>query len=162
MKKLIILSAIALIFTITVSAQQKNGKKQKGPDYTPEQMATIQTKKMALALDLDANQQKSIHKLMVNAATDRKSNMDKFREKRTSGVKPTEEERFAMENSRLDKQLAHKAEMKKILNATQYEKWEKFAGKKGKKLAGNNTKKQQNPSQNCTGNNQPKNRQQRG
>lgn len=162
MKKLIILSVIAMIFTITISAQQKNSKKQKGPNYSSEQMATIQTKKMALALDLDANQQKSILKLMTTAAKERNEAMAKFKEKRTSGVKPTEEERFAIQNNRLDKQMAHKAEMKKILNATQYEKWEKQVGKKGKRSAQNSKKGSQNSSQNCSGNKQPMNRQQRG
>jgi periplasmic protein CpxP/Spy len=41
-----------------------------------------------------------------------------------AGKKPTQDERFAMRSKMLDEQIAMKAEMKKILSAEQYEKWQ--------------------------------------
>ena len=39
------------------------------------------------------------------------------------GVKPTNDERFAMHMKMLDEQIAAKKRMEKILNAKQFEKW---------------------------------------
>ncbi len=136
MKKLIILSALTLFISASIFAQQKRDGMRNGPEFTSEQMATIQTKKMALALDLDSNQQKSIQKVLLKAADDRKATVANFKEKREAGTKPTTEERFLMENNRLDKQLAFKGEMKKVLQKEQYEKWEKGMMQK-RKNAGN-------------------------
>lgn len=144
MKKLIILSVLTLIFAFTTSAQQRKSGMKKGPDFSADQMATIQTKKMALALDLDDNQQKAIYKSFQTAATDRKATIENFKQKRTAGTKPTADELFEMEKSKLDKQIAHKAEMKKILNKDQYSKWESSLKNRQKKGAQNKMKNQQN------------------
>ena len=155
MKKLITVTALTLLMAITTSAQQRNGGMKKGPDFTAEQIATIQTKKMALALDLDETQQKAIYKTFQTAATNRKPAMENFKQKRAAGTKPTSEERFEMEKTKLDKQLAHKAEMKKILNKDQYAKWENALQKRQKKGDQKNMKKQQKNGQTCcAGNNQ--------
>jgi hypothetical protein len=37
-----------------------------------------------------------------------------------------------MQNERLDRMIAHKAEMKKILSEEQYTRWERMAHQKGK------------------------------
>jgi hypothetical protein len=39
------------------------------------------------------------------------------------GVKPTNDERFAMQMKMLDEQIATKKRVEKILNAKQFEKW---------------------------------------
>jgi len=106
-------------------------------------MATLQAKKMTLRLDLDANQQKAVHKVLLKSAEERQNFRNENMQKRKDGIKPTSEERFNMENMRLEKQLAHKNEMKKILNKDQYEKWQKgMIGKmkKGKGRASNKNK----------------------
>ena len=46
---------------------------------------------------------------------------------KAAGKKPTADERFAMKSKMLDEKIAMKAEMKKILTAEQFDKWEKTA-----------------------------------
>ena len=118
-----------------VNAQNTNGRsnRERSPkmdrlqELTPEEMATLQTKKMTLHLDLNESQQKEIQKLNLENAKERKANMETRKAQRESGTmqKPSKEERLKMMNQRLDRQIEMKAKMKKILNAEQYAKWEK-------------------------------------
>ncbi|WP_067151122.1 Spy/CpxP family protein refolding chaperone [Pseudotamlana agarivorans] len=145
MKK-IILIAIALIGLQGIAQEQgREGRKhQKGDhskmDLTAEQMATLQTKRMTLALDLNASQQTDIQALNLEKATKRKAmkaerqaNKDKEAPK-----KLTSEERYNKQIAMLDARIAEKAKLQKILNKEQFEKFEKMmkhkqrAGKKGK------------------------------
>tara|TARA_R110001583_G_scaffold71180_1_gene200801 strand:- start:1414 stop:1920 length:507 start_codon:yes stop_codon:yes gene_type:complete len=125
MKKIMGLSVLVILFSLTINAQVKKGNRGENSEFTSEQRATLQAKKMALRLDLDANQQKEIYKVMLKSSEERGSFRTKNMKKRKDGVKPTSEERFNQENTRLEKQLAHKNEIKKILNKEQFEKWEK-------------------------------------
>lgn len=132
MKK-VILIAIALV-AIQVSAQERNerpnrergARMEKMQDLTPEEMATLQTKKMTLQLDLNESQQRAVQKLNLQNATERKSRMKAHKAKKGSGTmeKPSKEERLKMMNEMLDHRIAMKAKMKSILNADQYTKWE--------------------------------------
>lgn len=154
MKKLFLI-ALALV-TIQVSAQNKKQGDKKGDrmenrqgmkDFTPEEMAQLQTKKMTLDLDLTASQQKKIEKLNLEKATDRKAKMEarQAKMKAGKGEKPSKEERLAMMNERLDKQMETKKKMKQILNDDQFEKWEKTMsrkqGKSNRKTKGKRTQK---------------------
>ena len=132
MKKIIGILALSLVFALSSNAQQKKQRKHK----RVEQIATLQSKKMALHFDLNANQQKEVYKLMKSQATDRKGKMAEFKQRKEKGVKPSDAEKFEFQNNILDKKITHKAEMKKILNQSQFEKWEKMQRlkmKKGKK-----------------------------
>ena len=134
MKKLFLI-ALALV-TIQVSAQNKKQGEKKGDrmenrkglkDFTPEETAQLQTKKMTLDLDLTEAQQKKVEKLNLENAKERKAKMDERQAKRKDGnaERPSKEERLAMMNERLDKQMEMKKKMKQILNDDQFEKWEK-------------------------------------
>jgi hypothetical protein len=145
MKKLIIV-LIALV-TISTQAQKKDGKaksdrKEMLKDLSPEEMATLKTKKMTLRLDLNESQQREIKKINLENAKLRKS---KREGRKDVDSKPTKEERFKMMNERLDQQIATKKKMKNILNEVQYEKWEKSlknrSKKKGKRGKGENSEK---------------------
>jgi hypothetical protein len=134
MKKLIGLTAIVILFSSTITAQQRQGRTQNKADFTPEQMATLQAKKMALHLDLNKNQQKEIYDLNLKSAKEREKNRTEYKGKRQNG-ELTADKQFAFKNDRIERQIAHKKAMKKILNENQYEKWEKIAKsnmKKGK------------------------------
>ncbi len=142
MNKLI---AIALFMIgTTVLAQEKSERGRRGHmhDMTPEQVATLQTKKMTLALDLSEAQQKQMQALNLENAKARKAKMEERKAAKEDGErkKPTSEERFSMQNKRLDARLAQKEKMKEILSDEQMEKWEKIQsakrkhhGKKGKR-----------------------------
>ena len=141
--KHITLIAIALI-TLNVTAQRPEGehrkhdkkeRRDKFKDFTAEEIATLQTKKMTLALDLSEAQKDDVYKLNLEAAKERKEKM-KAREAQKAEGKKTElskDERYQLANERLDKQIAHKKALKSILSKEQFEKWEQAQKDRGKK-----------------------------
>lgn len=141
---------IAIAFlTINATAQERKKEAHKGDtkerkemrqEMSPEETAKLQTKKMALQLDLTEQQQVEVEKVLLADATNRKTNMEAFKAKKekAEGEKPSKEDRLKMTNERLDHQIEMKRKMKAILNAEQYEKFEKIQEKrqaqKGKKV----------------------------
>ncbi|WP_298478216.1 hypothetical protein [uncultured Maribacter sp.] len=139
MKKIMI--TLLLLVGMTTIAQRPEGKQGKGQrgamqDFTPEQIATLHTKKLTLALDLTTAQQSKIKALALENATERKAKMEERKTKREEGdtKKPTSEERFTMQNARLDHKIAQKKKMKNILSEEQYSKWEKMQAHKNHKM----------------------------
>lgn len=133
MKKLALV--VVLISGISLNAQRHGGDRNSMKDLNPQEVATLQTKKMTLALDLDQKQQTEIHSLFLTNATERKNKMDERKASKEEGNRPSKEERFTMQNERLDHMIAQKAAMKEILSQEQFEKWETMQEKrqKGKK-----------------------------
>ncbi|PTX58722.1 hypothetical protein C8N46_11230 [Kordia periserrulae] len=137
-----ILFALAIVFTLNVAAQEhpehegRKGKMKAHKEFlqslTPEQHATLQTKKLTLALDLSEQQQAKVLSLQTKQATERKAKMEAHKAMKEKGEKPTEEQRYQLMNERLDAQIAYKKSMKKILTNEQYERWEKMQHHKGK------------------------------
>ena len=164
MKKVIGILVLVFVFSLTANAQRQNQGQRKGmkADYTPEQMATLHAKKMTLHLDLSDSQQRQVYKLVKDNAVERKAMREEMQKLRNSDEKLDSNQRFALESKRIDKQIAHKAEMKKILDKDQFEKWEKFQPmkkrmtKKGSK--GNNPRSKNGKNNNGKGNPQEKNR----
>ena len=139
MKK-IVLIVIALV-SLQAIAQDNRGEFRKGDkkdrmhkqmDFTAEEIATLKTKRMVLNLDLTETQQREIHKIHLTNAKERKAKMEANKKMRQNnkGEKRSKENRFNMTNERLDKQIAHKKQMKKILSKEQFEKFEKSAKQK--------------------------------
>lgn len=135
MKKAIF--TLLFITAFTVMGQEQ--KQQKSGDayhekMTPEQMATLQTKKMVLALDLTQEQQTKIEKLNLENAKNRQAKIVQWKAEKESGEvkKSTAEDRFAMANDRLDHQIAMHKQMKQILNAEQFEKWKNMGQPNGR------------------------------
>lgn len=130
------LTVMVLLLTCLGAVAQKNDgqRSRKGPkmDLTVEQVATLQTKKMTLSLDLTKAQQEKIMKLQLDEATLRKEKWEEMKAKRESGEwqKPTSEERFQMENARLDHQIALQTKMKEILDDEQYQLWKRMKKQK--------------------------------
>ena len=145
MKKLVFiaLALIALQATAQENKKEKPNKAERAEkmmDIPAVEMATLQTKKMTLHLDLNESQQKEIQKINLENATKRKAMMESRKAQKESGElkKPTDEDRLKMANDRLDDKIAMKAKMKEILNEEQYAKWEKAESRmamneKGKK-----------------------------
>ncbi|NOY48550.1 MAG: hypothetical protein GXO84_10240 [Chlorobi bacterium] len=134
MKKLVVI-VIALV-SIQAFAQSHKGEQRKGEhkesvhrfnDFSPEQIAILQTKKMTLHLDLTEVQQREIQKINLANTIERKAKMETRKKMRESGAfeKPSTEERFNMMNERLDEQIARKKQMQAILSKEQFEKLEK-------------------------------------
>ncbi len=139
---------LALAFiSLNAIAQEKRGDNKKqdrkemrmqGSDFTPEQQATLQTKKMTLSLDLSQSQQKEVYTLNLTQAQERKANREAFKKAKKAGQKPTSQERYDNMVARLDNQIYIKTKMKSILKSEQYTIWEesmanRSKGRKGKK-----------------------------
>lgn len=129
MKKLILV-AVMFLTTVTFAQQRGSGKmgknapKNQSEFFTPEQQAELQLKRMTLHLDLTTKQQEEIKKIVLENAKKQAAKRTEMQAKRAEGKTTTAEERFQMQNQRLDNQIAMKAEMKKILSKEQMEIWE--------------------------------------
>ncbi|NDV44153.1 hypothetical protein [Flagellimonas sediminis] len=126
MKRLAVV--LVMLTTLGVMAQKNDGlrmPKDLRMDMTAEEMATLKTKHMALALDLTKAQQDKVMRLNLEEAKLRKAKWDEMQALRESGEwkKPTPEEKFERENDRLDQQIAFQAKMKEVLNEDQYQSW---------------------------------------
>ena len=129
MKRLAVV--LVLLTTIGAMAQQRGGCPMgMGPemDMTVEQMAALQTKKLTLALDLTQARQDKVMKISLEEAKLRKARWDEIDAKKQSGewTRPTPEERFELENERLDRQIAHQQKMKQVLTDEQFDTWKKM------------------------------------
>ncbi|UMB60230.1 hypothetical protein MHL31_14230 [Lutibacter sp. A80] len=152
MKKLVGLTVIIMFFSLTITAQGQ--RQNKRATYTPEQKATLQSKKLALRLDLNASQEKAVEKLMLKSAEERESYRTEHMKNKKDGTGLTSDERFEREKLRLEKQQATKAEFKKILTEEQFEKWEtikKQTMRKGNRDKGNRAKGNSKESRNNKG-----------
>ena len=132
-----ILKILVLLFSLTVFAQQpprqmdsergkrSNNRMQAMKALTPEQEATLWTKKMTLELDLNQNQQDQMYALILEKTKKIKLRMENKPEER-----PSKEEVYNMHISRLDEAIAIKESLKKILNDYQFAQWELIKNKK--------------------------------
>ncbi len=127
MRKLFIAMLAIASFSAMAQEGQRHGPRHAENPLTPEQVATLQTKRMTLALDLTQVQQEQVQKFHLENARLRKEKMDSWKEERNErpGKDLSAEERFSRESERLDHMIASKAAMRNILNEEQFEKWEK-------------------------------------
>ena len=116
MKKLMI---ILLLGSSLLSFGQKEAKQKKAyEDFSTEQQAILQTKKMALELDLNDNQQKQLldlNKKWAEVKAKKRAEMKSLNKEEMSST-----DRFNHMNTMLDEKLAHQNELKKILDEDQY------------------------------------------
>ena len=131
---------MVLLLSLTVFAQQpprqmdsergkrSNNRMQAMKALTPEQEATLWTKKMTLELDLNKNQQDQMYELILE-----KTKKIKLRMENKPKERPSKEEIYYMHISRLDEAIAMKESLKKILNDDQFAQWELMKNKKSSK-----------------------------
>jgi len=133
MKKLIVLAAL-VISSLTFGQDDhrekrehhKKRKMEMMKDFSPEQIATLKTKKMTLALDLTKTQQDKMHALHLESAKARKKQLKKREQlKDTEKPKLSSEERYKKMNSILDRKIEMKNKIKSILTEEQFQKWER-------------------------------------
>lgn len=126
MKRFVI---ILFVFTaFNLQAQDKQEMKKRGQhDFTPEQVATLKTKKMTLHLNLSESQQSKIYNLNLEQAQNRKAKLEEKKSKGSSEErsKLSQKEKYKIANNRLDAQIAQKKAMRNVLNEEQFAKWEK-------------------------------------
>jgi len=101
---------------------------QPGGDKMRKASPEIQAKKMTLALDLSEKQESQVLKLL----TEQRTEMENNRPSREEVKKMSKKDRKDLKVAALDRRIAVKRNMKNILNADQYEKWEKMMAKRAK------------------------------
>jgi len=119
-----------ILAVATTQAQKRSdraeNRKELGMKMEPQEIASIQAKKMTLQLDLSDKQEAQVEKLLTANAAKRKELMAS----RADRKEMSKEEKLAMAEQRMDEKIATKRAMKDILNAEQYEKFEKMAQKR--------------------------------
>lgn len=110
--------------------QERRARMERQEKFTPEQQAELQVKRMILDLNLNPKQQEDIKKILIAQAKKRETFRNDMKAKRDKGEKLSKEERFTMQNNMLDEKIAMKEEMKKILTADQFKKWEENSAKR--------------------------------
>ena len=131
MKQLMIIALV--LTTFNLAAQEPQKKKDHRMDFTPEEMAQLRTKQMILDLDLSESQERDMYQINLEQAKFRKARKEQFskmKESRSKDDKPNKEQVLKMKNEILDAQIAHKKQMKALLNEAQFEKWEKMHEKR--------------------------------
>ena len=113
-----------LLAGLSVTAQhtprQGQGRRQM-QEFSADQMATLQSKKMMLALDLSSNQQQELETLLSKRIGQRHQ-MRQARQQ-DSAAMADPQKRYQFMNQRLDSEIAFRQELKKILSEPQYEQW---------------------------------------
>ncbi len=111
-----------MLIGLTLHAQRPERR-----SINPEEFASIQTKKITLALDLSDSQAQQVYPILLEKAKDRIALREKREELRKEGKRPSQEERASFQKEALDKQITAQRTMKSILNADQYELWRKHS-----------------------------------
>lgn len=101
---------------------------------SPEQRNQLQLKRMTANLDLTASQQKEMAVIIADENAKREAKRAEMKANKEAKKELTADERFKLENEKLDAQIEHKAKIKKVLNKEQFEKWEENHDKRRDKM----------------------------
>ena len=123
MKKSFVIALLLVGTTIIAQERNRNQQGNKMEQFTPEQQSQLMLKKMTLDLDLNDSQQKEMSAIISEKIAKKEAMKAEMKAMKEKGVKPTNDERFAMHMKMLDEQIAAKKRMEKILNAKQFDKW---------------------------------------
>lgn len=134
MKKLIVTAVLLIGLSTFAQERGRHSGKEKLEQMTPQQKNELRLKKLTLDLSLNASQQKEMGKIVAEMEAKRESLKNERSAKKEAGTNLTKDELFAMRSKVLDEKIATKARVKKILNANQFEKWEKMQDKRTKKI----------------------------
>lgn len=128
MKTLLIILTFGLSFTMMAQPPQHDKRPEKRAErmkhLSPEQQATLITKKMTLDLDLNDSQQDQIYELIHE-----KTKKHLEREANKPKERPSEDELYQIKLEQIDEQIAMKKAMKSILDDKQYEIWNNMKNK---------------------------------
>jgi len=147
MKRLLV-AALLVVGMTTFAQEQKKTKvnHQQREQLSPEQKNQLALKKLTYDLGLNDGQQKDMAKIINEQSAKREAGMAERKANKAKGIKPSADQRFAMQNKRLDDQHLSEEKIKNILTPDQFKKWEEMkadrkerrhdmAGKKRHKMA---------------------------
>jgi hypothetical protein len=130
MKKIAFIVLLGLSFAL--HAQRGKGKQQERNEYTPEQRAVLKTKKMALHLDLNEDQQKKLIEVNRKWGEKRAKEREEFKAQFEGDERPDADARYKQELQMLDNRMAYQKEVEKILSKDQYATWKEHQEKRSK------------------------------
>ena len=133
MKKLILIAL--LVVGMTSFAQVEKLGKAGMEKLTPEQRQEKQLKRLTTELNLTAEQQSQIGKILAENGEKREAHKAKREEMKAQQVKRTEEQKAAFKKQREEEKAVMNEKMKKILSAEQFEKWNALKEKGKAKMA---------------------------
>lgn len=142
MKKLFM--AALLMVGMTSFAQEGKPMRVVGQQeqLTAEQRNQIQLKRLTTELNLDANQQQEMQRIMSDRSTKREEMRKEMAANREKGVKPTTEDRQNRKNAMADYDNAEKAKLQKLLTPEQFAKYEKMKQERQDKMKASKEKQQ--------------------
>lgn len=117
-----VISILVFTFFLNANAQEKNLQELR-PQFSPEQIAELQTKKMELEYELNDKQRKEIYNLNRELARKRQENLEEMKARKAENKALTSNEKYQKELNRLDEQKKHQTEMKRILGDEKYKTW---------------------------------------
>ncbi len=133
MKKLILIAL--LVVGVTSFAQVEKLGKAGMEKLTPEQRQEKQLKRLTTELNLTAEQQAQVGKILAENGEKREAHKAKREEMKAQQVKRTEEQKAAFKKQREEEKAVMNEKMKKILSAEQFEKWNALKEKGKAKMA---------------------------
>lgn len=125
MKKTAGILAFVFIVTFTANAQQK--RENRRPNFSVEQKTELAVKKLVLTLDLSEKQKNKVTPLILEQITKREATTKERRRVRAQNEKPSTDQVFEMQNNQLQSKIDFKNKMKQILDAEQFERFQKMA-----------------------------------
>ena len=132
MKKILLLSLLSIVCFNSFSQNKKQlGNKLKS--FSAEQIATLQTKKLVLSLDLNLKQQNEIFNVFLEEVKFKKTKRGEINERKSNSKEGlSSDEIFDMMNEKLDHQIALNNKMKTILNKEQFLVWQELKTRKNR------------------------------
>ena len=109
---------------LSVAAQRmprEGHGRQHQQEFSADEMATLRSKQMTLALDLSSTQEKQLQQLLAGRIKERRATREARMKDTTALANP--QRRYEHMNARLDSEIAFRRDLKKILSEPQYEQW---------------------------------------
>lgn len=126
MKKLVMVLVVLVGFSAYAQQIPKINAKGIENQFTAEQNASLKSKRMALHLDLNSNQQTQVYNLILRQEQDLVKFKSEMKKDLEYGKQPTS---FNRMNKVLDTKLVFQNELKIILTPAQFQVWKESAKK---------------------------------
>ncbi len=125
MKKTMVLCALLIGFGAYAQhrAPRHGNRAEMQKELTTGQRATLQSKRMALALGLDRQQQEQVAAVLSKHLEQAGQERTRKQEQAGTGPDMDPQDRYLHINERLDRQIAFQEELRGILTGQQFEMW---------------------------------------
>jgi hypothetical protein len=126
MKKAMLFCALLIGFGVHAQhhAREHTQRTDAQKQLAPEERATIQSKRMTLALGLDETQQDQVAALLKKHLDARIALRSKRESEGNTEQMKDPEKRYARMNAHLDREIAFQKELRSILSESQFDKWQ--------------------------------------